>query len=194
MRFNFIWRVAYKELLSTVRDVKAFRASIILPFIMTPIFIIGFPLLFGNLFGGEVQKKQVVGVENIAQMPPALRNLLESGTGGAGVELREIEKPLEAVQNGDVEAALSIPKGGVPAFAGGQPVGIQIYVKFSSQKASVVREKLSDAIENYSKSLVLKKLADLGLSADTLEPVKVEAINAETKEESSGGIFAFLIP
>ncbi len=194
MRFHFIWRVAYKELLSTVRDVKAFRASIILPFVMTPIFIIGFPLLFGNLFGGEVQKKQVVGVENIAQMPPALRSLLESGTGGAGVELREIEKPLEAVQNGDVEAALSIPKGGVPAFAGGQPVGIQIYVKFSSQKASVVREKLSDAIENYSKSLVLKKLADLGLSADTLEPVKVEAINAETKEESSGGIFAFLIP
>jgi sodium transport system permease protein len=194
MRLDFIWRVAFKELLSTVRDTKAFRASIILPFIMTPIFIIGFPLLFGNLFGGEVQKKQVVGVENIRQMPPALRTLLESGDGGAGVELKPIEKPLEAVQNGDVEAALSIPKGGVPAVAGGKPIGIQIYVKFSSQKASVVREKLSSAIENYSKSLVLKKLADVGLSADTLEPVKVEAINAETKEESSGGIFAFLIP
>ncbi len=194
MRLDFIWRVTLKELLSTVRDSKAFRASIILPFVMTPLFIIGFPLLFGNLFGGEVQKKQVVGVENIAQMPPALRTLLESGEGGAGVELKAIEKPLEAVQNGDVEAAIGIPKTGVPNSAGGKPVGIQVYVKFSSQKASVVREKINSAINNYSKSLVVQKLASVGLSPDTLEPVKAEAINAETKEESSGGIFAFLFP
>ncbi len=194
MRLNFIWRVAYKELLSTVRDTKAFRASVIMPFILTPLFLIGFPLLFGNLFGGEVQKKQVVGVENLAQMPLALRSLLESGDGGAGVELKSIEKPLEAVQTGDVEAALSIPKGGVPNEAGGRPVGIQVFVKFSSSKARVVRDKLSSAIENYSKSLVLKKLAAVGLSPDTLEPVKVQAVNAETIAESSGGLFAFLFP
>ncbi len=194
MRFHFIWRVAYKELLSTVRDVKAFRASIILPFIMTPLFIIGFPLLFGNLFGGEVQKKQIVGVENIAQMPPALRTLLESGTGGAGVELKPIQKPLEAVQNGEVEAALSIPKNGVPNSAGGKPVDIQVFVKFSNQKASVVRNKIEDAIQNYSKSLVVKKLASVGLTPETLEPVRASAVNAETVSERSGGVFAFLFP
>jgi sodium transport system permease protein len=189
MRFDFVWRVAFKELLSTVRDSKAFRASIILPFVMTPIFIIGFPLLFGNLFGGEAEKKQVVGVENLAQMPPQLKTLLENG-----VELKEIEKPLEAVQNGDVDAALSIPKTGMPSSAGGSPVDVQVFVKFSSQKASVVREKLTSAIEAYSKNLVLQKLASVGLSPDTLTPVRAQAVNAETLEERAGGVFAFLFP
>jgi sodium transport system permease protein len=189
MRLDFVWRVAFKELLSTVRDSKAFRASIILPFVMTPIFIIGFPLLFGNLFGGEAEKKQVVGVENLAQMPTELKTLLEQG-----VELKDIQKPLEAVQNGDVDAALSIPAKGLPATAGGTPVEIQLFVKFSNQRASVVREKLTSAIEAYSKSLVLQKLASVGLSPDTLEPVRVARVNAETLEERSGGVFAFLFP
>jgi sodium transport system permease protein len=194
MRFNFIWRVAYKELISTVRDVKAFRASIILPFIMTPLFIIGFPLLLGNLFGGEAQKKQVVGVENIAQMPLALRTLLERGEGGAGVELKSINEPLKAVQNGDIDAAISIPNSGIPSSAGGKPIEIQVFVKFSNQKASVVREKITSAIQNYSKSLVIKKLASVGLTPDTLEPIRTKSVNAETVEESSGGILAFLFP
>ncbi len=194
MRFDFIWRVAYKELLSTVRDVKAFRASIILPFIMTPLFIIGFPLLFGNLFGGEVQKKQIVGVSNLEQMPSALRKLLESGDGSAGVELKSITEPLIAVQNGDVEAGIAIPNTGVPNSAGGKPIDIQVFVKFSNQKASVVRNKIEDAIQNYSKSLVIQKLAAVGLTPDTLEPVRAKSVNAETVEERSGGIFAFLFP
>jgi sodium transport system permease protein len=189
MRFLFVWRVALKELVSTVRDTKAFRASIILPFIMTPLFIIGFPLLFGNLFGGEAEKKQVVGVENLAKMPTDLKTLLENG-----VELKEISQPLEAVQNGDVDAAISIPKTGVPKSAGGTPVNIQVFVKFSSQRASVVRGKLTSAIEAYSKSLVLQKLTSLGLTADTLEPVKAQAVNAETVAESAGGFLAFLFP
>ncbi|MFN3267027.1 MAG: ABC transporter permease [Deinococcales bacterium] len=189
MRFHFVWQVALKELVSTVRDSKAFRASIILPFVMTPLFIIGFPLLFGNLFGGEAEKKQIVGVENLAQMPSELKTLLEQG-----VELRDIKQPLEAVQNDDVDAALSIPATGVPKTAGAAPVNIQVFVKLSNQRASVVRSKLIGAIEQYSKSLVLQKLASVGLSPDTLEPVRAQVVNAETVEERSGGAFAFLFP
>lgn len=189
MRLHFIWRVAYKELLSTVRDSRAFRTSIILPFILTPLFIIGFPLLLGNLFGGETTKKQVVGVANIAQMPSTLRAILESG-----VELKSVTDPLLAVQSGQVEAALAVPKTGIPVQAGDKPVKVQVFYKFSSQKASVVREKLNGALEAYGKTLVLQKLASVGLSPETLEPVQAQAVNAENAAEKAGGLFAFIFP
>ncbi len=195
MRWNFIWQVIYKELISTVRDTKAFRTSVLMPFIMTPLFIIGFPLLFGNLFGGEVQKKQVVGVVNLVQMPAALKTILESNTAsGVGVELKPVTDPIKAVQDGDVEAAMQIPATGMPTSAGGATVAVQIYTKASSQKSSVVERKLSNAVEAYSRSLVVQKLKSVGLSEQTLEPVKAESINAENEAEKAGGIFAFIFP
>jgi sodium transport system permease protein len=195
MRFKFIWRVAYKELISTVRDAKAFRTSVLMPFILTPLFIIGFPLLFGNLFGGEIQKKQVVGVVNIAKMPAPLKTILESSSdAGVGVELKSVTDPIEAVQNGDVDAALKIPESGVAVSAGGTPTEIQVYAKLSSQKSAVVREKLVGAIQAYSKSLVLQKLASIGLPPQTLEPVKATTVNAENEAEKAGGLFAFIFP
>jgi sodium transport system permease protein len=42
--------------------------------------------------------------------------------------------------------------------------------------------------------LAVAKLAQFDLPADTLDPVQVTAVNAETLQESAGGVFAFLFP
>jgi sodium transport system permease protein len=191
VRFPFVWSVVVKELLTTVRDVRSFRSAIIMPFILTPLFLLGFPALISQTTGGETVRRQTVGVAGLDRIPPALRALLETPN---GVILKAVDDPLAAVQAGTVDAGLRVPEGGLPTTAGGKTVSLEVLVKFSNQRAGVVREKLEGIINAYSRGLVVQKLQSLGLSADTLEPVKPQAVNAETAAETAGGFFAFLIP
>lgn len=191
MRMNFIWHVTMKELLTTVRDVRSFRSAVLIPFILTPIFLLGFPALIAQTSGGEVVRRQTVGVTGLERVPAGLRSLLEAD---GGVKLQAVTDPLAAVQSGAVDAALRVPQSGLPVAAGEKTVQLEVLVKFSDQRASVVRDKLESIIGAYSRNLVVRKLAGLGLSADTLEPLQTKAVNAETASETAGGLFAFLIP
>lgn len=191
MRFNFVWRVIVKELVSTFRDVRSFRSSLLMPFILTPLFLLGFPALIAQTSGGEVVRRQTVGVEGLERMPAGLRALLESKN---GVDLKPLSNPLKAVQDGTVDAALRVPEAGLPASAGGKTVPLEVFVKFSNQRAGVVRDKLESVIAAYSRSLVVQKLKSVGLPPETLEPITAKAVNAESASETAGGLFAFLIP
>jgi sodium transport system permease protein len=191
MRFPLIWRVVVKELLSTVRDVRSFRSAVIIPFIMTPVFLLLFPALIAQTSGGETERRQNVGVVGLERLPSALRARLE---GPGGVDLREVPDAQQAVQSGDVDAALRVPATGLPEEAGGASVPLEVFVKFSNQRAGVVRDKLEGIISAYSKELTVRKLQSVGLNASTLEPIVTKAVNAETAAETAGGFFAFLIP
>jgi sodium transport system permease protein len=191
MRFPLIWRVTVKELLSTVRDVRSFRSAIIIPFIMTPVFLLLFPTLIAQTSGGETVRRQTVGVVGLERLPAGLRTRLE---GQNGVDLKPVPDALQAVQDGTVDAALRVPDAGLPSVAGGSSVPLEVFVKFSNQRAGVVREKLEGIIAGYSRALVVQKLASVGLPESTLEPITARAVNAETATETAGGFFAFLIP
>jgi sodium transport system permease protein len=52
MRWDFVQFVAWKELLSTFRDKRTLASTILLPLVMIPIFLIGFPLIIGKTIGG----------------------------------------------------------------------------------------------------------------------------------------------
>jgi sodium transport system permease protein len=191
IRFAFVWSVVVKELLTTVRDARSFRSALLFPFILTPLFLLGFPALISQTTGGETVRRQTVGVVGLERIPPALRTLLEAPN---GVILKAVDDPLREIQAGTIDAGLRVPEGGVPTTAGATPVNIEVLVKFSNQRADVVRTKLEGIIGAYSRTLVVQKLQSLGLSADTLEPVRAKAVNAETAAETAGGLFAFLIP
>jgi sodium transport system permease protein len=191
MRFDFVWRVALKEIISTFRDTRALRSFFIFPFVLTPLFFIGMPLLLTQTIGREAEVRQQVAVRQIAVLPQAFRTLLESKN---GVEL--IEKPdlRAAVQAEEVTAALNIPTEGVPTQADGNSRKIEIISKETNQRSRAVVAKLEALLNAYGKTLVQQKLASLGLPAATLVPLEVVMVNAETKDEQTGGILAFVLP
>ncbi len=194
MRWNFIARVTGKEILSTLRDRRTLVSSILLPLVMIPLFLIGFPLVIGNTFQREQQeRRQTVGVVGLQNVPATLKKILETDQPGAtGVDLTEVQDATKAVQDGAVEAAIVVPK--LPANAGGKPVPIQVHFKQSSQRAQLIFSKLENAIQAYSGQLVQAKLAEFKLPPQTLTPVIAAPVNADNAAERASGAFAFLIP
>ncbi len=194
MRLEFVLKVVWKELLSTWRDARTLRATILMPLILNPLILLGLPILFNSTQTGEIEKRQVVGVIGLERMPDSLKKLLETDTPlGKGVELKPVTDATKSVQDGSVEAALVLTKP-LPTQAGNSSVPIEVHVKLSSQKSQVVRGKINTAIEMFGNQLVLKKLASVGLSEQTLHPVVAVDVSADTVAEKASGIFGFFIP
>ena len=194
MRWDFIFKVVWKELLSTWRDARTLRATILMPLILNPLILLGLPILFNSTQTGEIEKRQVVGVIGLERMPIGLKKLLESDSiEGKGVSLQAVMDATKSVQDGEVEATLVLPKA-FPVAAGDSSVKIEVHTKLSSQKSQVVRGKINNAIEAFGNQLVLKKLASVGLSAQTLHPIVTQDVSADTVAEKASGIFGFFIP
>jgi sodium transport system permease protein len=194
MRWDFVRFVAWKELLSTFRDKRTLASTILLPLVMIPIFLIGFPLIISQTIGGEQEKRQAVGVVGLERMPASLKKSLEGDAKLAvGVELKAVTDATKAVQSDEVEAAIVMPAS-LPLSAGGTPVPIEVHFKQSNQKANLVYNKISDSIDAYARELTKAKLLEAGLSEQVLTPVVSSPVSADTVAEKASGILAFIIP
>ncbi len=201
MRPYYVWKVAYKELLSTFRDRRTLRSTILIPLILIPLFTVGFPLLLGSLFTGQQTQRQQVGVVGLDRMPAELRARLTQDTKNAqgkvteaGMDLVPVTDALGAVQAGRVEAALVLPAA-LPSAAGRETATVRLYSKLSNLKASAgVTSKVQGTLNAYNTELVGKSLTRLGLSTAFLTPVRVDTVDASTTAEKRGGQLAFIIP
>ncbi len=194
MRWDFVLKILFKELLSTWRDSRTLRATILMPLILNPLILLGLPILFNSTQSSEVEKRQIVGVIGLERMPANLKKLLETdSTQGKGIELKTVTDATKSVQDGDTEATLVL-KQDLPTEAGGASVPIELHLKLSSQKSRVVADKINTAIDAFVNQLVAKKLASVGLPEQTLRPVVAQTVSADTVAEKASGIFGFFIP
>ena len=193
LRWKFVWQVARKELLSTVRDRRTLTSTILMPLLLIPLFTVGMPLLLGKAFDSQGQDRQKVGV--IGTLPPALRaSLTADRKGDTGLELLPVTDALQAVQSDTVDAVLRVPAD-LPTRAG-QPSGtVQLYAKLGSLKAeSGVLAKAQERLTAYNDSLVATELKARGLPINVLTPIKVQRLDASKPQESASGQLAFIIP
>ena len=201
MRPYYVWKVAYKELLSTFRDRRTLRSTILIPLILIPLFTVGLPLLLGQLFSGQQTQRQTLGVVGLTRLPQELRARLTQDTKnaqgvvtGSGVTLRAVTDALAAVRSGQVDAAIALPEN-LPARAGEASSTVKLYTKLSNLKASAgVTAKVQTALRDYNTTLVASGLRRLGLGTTFLSPVKVDTVDASTAAERRGGQLAFIIP
>jgi len=198
LRWNFVWQVAHKELLSTLRDRRALMSSILLPLLLIPLFTAGFPLLLGRAFSGQSQELQRVGI--LGSVPAALRDrLIRSTTNAAGrtelgVTLVPVTEPQAAVRTGSVDAALVFPPS-LPTRAGQPSATVKLYARVGNLKAeSGVIAKLNAALEGYNAELVSEGLKARGIPASFLTPLKIQTLDASRPQEAASGQLAFLVP
>ncbi|WP_102125704.1 ABC transporter permease [Deinococcus planocerae] len=199
MRPEFVWRVASRDLLSTLRDRRALVGSVLIPLLLIPLFTLGLPLLLGRFVGGQAQERQRVGV--VGTLPAPLRQALtrdERGPDGAvtraGVRLVPVTEPRAAVASGEVDAALRVASP-LPARAGDGTGRLEVYARLGNLRAQTgAYAKVQDVVEGYNRGLAVDRLAALGLGAGTLTPVTLAPIDASPEGERRGGQLAFLIP
>ena len=193
LRWSFVWQVARKELLSTVRDRRALLSSILLPLLLIPLFTVGLPLLLTSALGGQGQERQRVGV--IGTLPAALHaRLTTDAAGEVGVLLVPVSDPVKAVRDGTVQAVLKVTEP-LPTRAGQRAATVQLYAKLGNLKAeSGVIGKLRGVLNAYNSALVAADLKRRGVPADFLTPVRVQTIDASRPQEAASGQLAFLVP
>jgi len=199
LRWNYVWRVASRDLLSTLRDRRTITSTILIPLLLIPLFTLGLPLLLGRFIGGQAQQRQQVGV--VGTLPASLRAALtrdERAPGGtvtrAGVELVPVTDPRAAVQSGEVDAALRAPAP-LPTRAGDGSGTLEVYAKLGNLRAQTgAYAKVQSTVEAYNRELAVRRLDSLGLGAQTLTPVTLAPIDASPEQERRSGQLAFLIP
>ena len=193
LRWNFVWQVARKELLSTVRDRRALASSILLPLLLIPLFTVGLPLLLTRALSGQGQERQKVGV--IGTLPEALRARLNTDSATeVGVLLVPVSDPVKAVQDGTVQAVLKVTEP-LPTRAGQRAATVQLYARLGNLKAeSGVIGKVRGVLDTYNSALVAEGLKARGVPASFLTPVRVQTIDASRPQEAASGQLAFLVP
>lgn len=199
MRSDMIWRVAWRDLLSTIRDRRTLTSTILIPLLLIPLFTLGMPFLLGKLIGAQAESRQKVGV--VGTLPQGLRDALtrdektpDGKTLRAGVELVTVTDPLRAVQVGEVDAALKTTRA-LPARAGDGTGELELYARLSNLKAQTgAFAKVQANVEAYNKTLTIQRLRSLGLSEAALTPVTVKPVDASPPQEQRSGQLGFLIP
>ncbi len=189
MRPGFIWAVAYREILATLRDHRAVLANLLIPLVVLPLVMLGLPLVLGGLFGREALQDSTVGVEGLGRLPAAFVKTLERGN----IRLVAVEKAEAAVRSEEVVAAFQVPRGFSQKLTDGT-ASLTLFRKSSGLKDELLSEKITGAVETYETSLVRARVKRAGLAPSILTPLKLETRDASTPSERASGSLGWLIP
>ncbi len=188
MRPGTVWTLFAKEVVSTLRDRRAVVSTLVLPLLLMPLFMVGFPLLFGGLAARESETVSQIGIAGEA--PDELRRLIEA----QNAELAPTDDPRRAVENEIFPAALRLSEDFAERLGAGERVAVQVYSKRGDLRSELVAGKLREALDAYRQSLVGETLRAAGLSEAVLEPIRIETVDASSEAEQGAGLLGWLIP
>ena len=190
MRLKTVWQLARKEIISTFRDRRALISNIAIPLVLMPLFMLGMPLLLGNLFEQEAVNLTPVAVEGLEYLPADLRELLEASL----LELQETADAEAAVRDRDVQASLKVPEGFAADLAADRTPQLVHYTLLGNMQSELAGGKLDAAISVYRDRLVEDRVLAAGLTKDTLQPLQLVTRDASSEQQRSSGMLGWMIP
>jgi sodium transport system permease protein len=190
MRFPFVMHIAYKELLSTLRDRRAIISNLLIPLLILPVMILGLPLVLGGLFQREGQAVTPLAASGLEHMPAELIALIEA----QNAELITVADPMAAVRDDEFPAGFSVEEGFVESLEAGERASVSVYSKPGNMRSELNATKITTAVTTYGQGIVAERLAAAGLDPGVLEPVAVTPVDASTEAERASGMMAWLIP
>ena len=186
MRPRMIWRVARKEILSTLRDTRAIISNLLIPLILMPVVMLGMPLLLGGLFEREATTITPIGVVGLENLPAEFVAILEA----QNVELVPVAEGVAAVQAGDVDVVLQATEPVASALVGNGSTSLQLFSSRQHEGGSTL--KVQQAVGVYQQQVVA------GASCRPVRPQRAAAAGAGGRRQHgrgrSSGQFSWLIP
>ncbi len=185
-----IWRVAKKEIVSTLRDTRAIISNLVIPLVLMPVMMLGLPLLLGGLFEREATTITPIGVEGLANLPAEFIAVIEA----QNVELVPVDEAVQAVQDGEVDVVVRVPQPLDAALASGEPGVVTLVTKVGNMKSELNASKVQQAVSIYQQQIVAERLSAAGLDPTVLQPLRIETVDASSDAERSSGQLSWLIP
>lgn len=185
---NAMIAVMKKELLDLFRDRKTVAISLLMGPLLFPALILGLGKLASNRVSTQLEKPlelPVIGAEHA----PNLVHWLS----GRNVVI----KPAPANPEGEIaaqntEVILMIPAEYADKWRGSEPAPVEIWHDSSRDDARIPVERVSNLLENYSRTTGALRLLSRGVSPSAAQAVRVERKDLATPESRIGQALAFL--
>jgi sodium transport system permease protein len=185
-----VFRVASKEILSTLRDRRAIVSNLLIPLLLLPMIMLGLPLMLGGLFQRETATVTILAAQGLEHMPDGLVALVE----GQQAQLEAVEDAEAAVREDRMPAGIIVPEGFASAIAAGDRVSVTVVRKTGNMRSELNAGKLEAAVTVYRQGVVAERLTAAGVDPAVLEPLDMTRRDASTEAERSSGQLAWLIP
>ncbi len=179
--FNkYTWIVLKKELTDIFRDKKTIITSILIPILVFPIlaFVIGSST---DQFLG--QNNNPVDMALISEEENKLEEFLKAND---NVNIIEVENPQEALKELDIKVILKIDKGFDERIERGEAGNIEFIYDITSSRSDMAQSRLNGIIGEFSHSITLSKLEELGISSQILNPINIEKTILENQQADQG--------
>lgn len=194
MSFRHVWIVFKKEVRDIARDKRTLITNLLIPIILMP-------LLFTFLGGG--MEKMEEDIENItialiAQSDTSeIRSLLENDVFAEYPNIKingSVDDPVEAIRQKEVRFVLEVDSNYADLLDEGKTYPITVHYDQTDTKSAGSFGILAQAIEDYSRKQVEKRLAEMNIDIEILQPVEIVQVNAADDKRSGNIMIMMLLP
>ena len=176
-----------REIRDILRDKKTLVMMLVVPLLLYPLLIVGMALIMNAVVTSQEEKTYLVAFEKETGFEDAICTILEE-------QEEEIGYRLEVVSEKDCEKALEEEK--IDAFIRQNTDGsISLCYLSAKDRSGTAMNALEDAFAIYREQLREEGIRKAGLDVEAiLEPIRYEAQDMSTAEESIGNIIGSMMP
>ncbi|MEY3516830.1 MAG: hypothetical protein RIS67_1047, partial [Pseudomonadota bacterium] len=185
---NAMIAVMKKELLDLFRDRKTVAISLLMGPLLFPALILGLGKLASNRVSTQLEKPLELPVIGAEHAP----NLVHWLSGRNVVIKPAPANPEGEIAAQNIEVILMIPAEYTDKWRGSEPAPVEIWHDSSRDDARIPVERVSNLLENYSRTTGALRLLSRGISPTAAQAVRVERKDLATPESRIGQALAFL--
>lgn len=173
--------VVNKECLDNLRDRRSL-STVLFSALFLPLFVVGMVVVMGRLLNPDstetVLELPVVGAENAPALVEFLRQSGVRIVDGPG-------DPRSAVQNGNIDVVLVIPKGYGEEFTTGRPAGLELVLDNSRMSAAPAIQRVRGLLQAYDTQVGMLRLMARGVDPSITNVLVVKDVNLATPQSQS---------
>lgn len=180
-----ILTVIKKEITDTLRDKRTLMSAIVLPAILFPLLFWGIAKFQKSIINKEKQKELKIAFINA---PEDASKRFKDGFKVVSVAEDAIEK---AIQSDSLDAAIVFDKAfqtNIDSLGTGT-----VNLHFKSTDL-LIEKRINEKLEGFKNKIMRKRMRDLNISQDAIEPIKMVNVDVSTPKEQLGKTIGGIIP
>jgi len=191
MNWKNIKAIFTKEIIGAIRDKRTLIAMIIVPLVFYPLLFIGMGYL--NQVGSKKSEDAVSMIAvNGAEFALQLSEYLENQE-KINITTQEVDT-FAKLKNGEIQAIIEIPPQFDDKIKQGEPSRLVLKYDTTEVKSRVAQKRINQAIDEYSRKIVIQRLSGLNLKEEIIHPLVIETENVASSEKVAGAFLGFLMP
>lgn len=179
-----MFNILKKELKDSFRDQRTLLLTVLLPLVLMSALV----LFYEKMLSTNEDEIYPVAVKE--EQAPFLQQILTSYN---NINLVTVEDLHEAIEAGDVVAAVDFEKTIEQKITNNESPTVQLYGDINSQSSAIAISTIEAAFNQFSQSIVAERLQSSNVDSTILSPFTIERVQV-VEGDNAVSMIAFLVP